>query len=381
MIQFFFGFLLLLITGVGGFWFQRGVRKRMKELGETCPLCLSDSFKNTEVRRCPVVLNEDIGDEGICNFNYQAAYRELQKLSFATLGHPSSGKTFWLALCFNQIILGQDIPDFVHMEEQPAEGTHKIEEILKYILEDKMHPEATDPGIMPRPVLFNFRDRDPFGASNELISFLDFSGELLQDLEDDVEPEEGTQLYRALMADGFLYFLDPMLGSTEQTKSFRDFRNALRKLLKLSLGAQAHTPVAVCISKIDIIGCMEYANERGAVGKFYEKLSEIGTGCTMEKIRQRSDAVKELLPFMWPDWEIERQIKDFFVGRIMFFPTSPIGIGQPFENDRESIEDRNIEPFLIVEPMLWLVHMTGHLVLDEMPLLSRMANTVVPKGN
>ena len=99
----------------------------------------------------------------------------------------------------------------------------------------------------------------------------------------------------------------------------------------------------------------------------------------MEKIRRRSEAMKELLPYIWPDWKIEREIKNFFGGRIMFFPMTPVGLGRPFYNDFHSIDDRDFSPYLIMEPMLWLVHMTGHLVLDEMPLLSRIADKMLPR--
>ena len=88
--------------------------------------------------------------------------------------------------------------------------------------------------------------------------------------------------------------------------------------------------------------------------------------------------VEDLIPQIWEDWDIKDEIRSLFGGRIMFFPMTPIGLGIPFKNDLTTIEGRQVDPYHIVAPMLWMIHMTGHLVLDDMSRLSRVVKHVNP---
>jgi hypothetical protein len=371
-IRFGLGLFLLSITIGVGWVFQRGVRKRQKKIADTCPVCMNPSFEGVPLRgagasdlKCEEIL-EDLGE---CDFQNKDSFRKLPKLCFATLGHPASGKTFWLAECYRQLKFGQDVPDGVHYEKVTSPGSEKLDEILYYIHEERADPGATDPGSMPRPVLFNFRDRDPWGYSHQLLTIFDFSGEITRD-----ESLSSPQRQRALKADGFFYFLDPTLKAVAQQDSLEEFREDMKELMHLRAGDQIRIPLALCLSKIDLLGSMPYGDPKGAVGDFYESLKNIGRDVGMRQIKQRSDLVKSILPYIFDDWDIEKEIKKLFGGRIMFFPMTPIGLGTPFENPLDSIEDRDIAPYLTLEPMLWLIHMTGHLVLDDMSLASRIVS-------
>ena len=63
---------------------------------------------------------------------------------------------------------------------------------------------------------------------------------------------------------------------------------------------------------------------------------------------------------LWPGWQIERQIDDLFGGRYAFFPLTPVGLDGRGEAD---LSLRTISPFGLLEPLLWLLQMTGHPVL------------------
>ena len=82
----------------------------------------------------------------------------------------------------------------------------------------------------------------------------------------------------------------------------------------------------------------------------------------MELIQRRSELITRLCEMIWPGWKIVRQIRDLFGDRFMFFPMTPVGLDQPGVDD---LTQRNIEPYGIIEPLLWLLHMNGYPVLNR----------------
>ena len=294
----------------------------------------------------------------------------------------------WLMFCYRQLKHRQGLPKNVHYEAFSDDSLRMIEGLLRDFLENEGEPAATEAGKMPRPLLFNFRDHDPWGPTQELLSVFDFSGEISHESLNTGE-SLSIQRERALKADGYFYFVDPTIpqSSDVQMNSLISFRDDIREILSLRPGDQVKTPVAVCLSKIDLLGSTSYADQDGFVGQFYKDLAAIdndpkykndGNEITMEKIERRSKLVENLIPQIWEDWDIEDEIRSLFGGRIMFFPMTPIGLGTPFENDFATIEGRQANPYHILAPMLWMVQMTGHLVLDDMSRLSRVVKHVNP---
>ena len=45
----------------------------------------------------------------------------------------------------------------------------------------------------------------------------------------------------------------------------------------------------------------------------------------------------------------------------MFFPLTPVGLTELGER---GLKDRTVEPYGILEPVMWLLHMNGYPVLD-----------------
>jgi hypothetical protein len=100
-----------------------------------------------------------------------------------------------------------------------------------------------------------------------------------------------------------------------------------------------------------------------AIVRFYEDLSRIdptGESTKQSVLEERSRLTRELREVIWPGWQIERQIDDLFGGRYAFFPLTPVGLDGRGEAD---LSLRTISPFGLLEPLLWLLQMTGHPVL------------------
>jgi hypothetical protein len=196
------------------------------------------------------------------------------------------------------------------------------------------------------------------------VNIFDYAGEITQN-----RSLEDPQRQRALDADGYLYFIDPIISgaSTEaQQKALVQFRNDLKVIHEITAGKSIRTPVALCVAKLDLMCNEEYADPsgKGAVGRFYRELSAIqksDDSISLETIRQRSELVLKYRDTIWPSWRIERQIHDLFGGRFRFFPLTPVGMT---DLGVTNLTDRTIEPFAILEPMMWLLHMNGYKVLS-----------------
>jgi hypothetical protein len=163
--------------------------------------------------------------------------------------------------------------------------------------------------------------------------------------------------------------------SEPQAKELVDFAadvHALRESAnsredRAKLGRK-HTPVAICVPKIDLLVNLPAAggsngNTSGEIERFYDDLSEIDHAhppMSLARIRARSDLVVRMWDFIWPGWRVEREINNTFGGRYMFFPLTPVGLGQLGQTDlREVI----LQPYGILEPLCWLLHMNGYPVL------------------
>ena len=188
----------------------------------------------------------------------------------------------------------------------------------------------------------------------------DYTGEvaLSQSLKD-------VQRRRALRADGYLFFLDPTKSSERQEDALNKFRHDLRVLGKVKANKSLQAPVALCVSKLDLLS-RDSAADPTFVDDFYEKLHKIdpsGQSMTEKVLQARSELTKELRDVVWPGWRIERLIGDLFGGRIMFFPMTPVGVDNP-DDLGVGVQDRVLDPFGIVEPLVWLLHMNGYPVLE-----------------
>jgi len=361
------GELGLGLTGlatVGGLLFLRTVRRRQEKIRDTCPLCLAegtfepadgqtdDSLAVTGMVQCKNLISEQPYEE--CEFTFLSVYRDMAKLCFPTLGLPSAGKTHWLAMTYRELIRG-NYADRVQFKKVKSSVADDFERIVDGILNKRISTAATDIDRFPRPLVFNFSDRDRMGRSNVLVNIFDYSGEVTRAM-----TLKDRQRCRALEGDGFLFFLDPTKMSEFQAKALEDFSEDLLHVKKgVRAGKQIRTPVALCVSKLDLMVKQPYADRGGdgMIQDFYRSLEGVGWGFDLPSIEARSKLVAELHDTIWPGWRIERKIHDLFGGRYMFFPLTPVGIDGRGEED---LEKRIITPLGLLEPLLWLLHMNGY---------------------
>lgn len=364
------GAALLGLVGTGGMLLGGGVRRRKQRTRDTCPLCLGEgTFEPLgdarsgggghvalDMVQCKNVISEHPFEE--CEFTFMSMYRDIAKLCFPTLGIPQAGKTHWLAMVYRELNRG-NYPDVVQFERIRSSSSDDFDRVVDEILNMKLGPQATQTDRIPHPLVFNFLDRDRWEASNILVNIFDYSGEVTRS-----HSIDDRQRQRALDGDGFFFFLDPTEPSETQAQALAGFREDLRRIKGVKAGKQVPIPVALCVSKLDLMVNESYADPGGGgvVGNFYRDLGEIGWQLDLGSLEARSRLMARLRDTVWPGWQIERQIDDLFGGRFMFFPMTPVGLDGSGERD---LSRRTIAPVGLLEPLLWLLHMNGYPVISH----------------
>ena len=314
------GGLGLALTGtvaVGGLLFRRSVLQRRRRCASTCPLCLGNIGLKTDANHRPARNSTELIHCGnlisraprvACGYSFRQVYRPMTKLCFPTLGVPKAGKTHWLTMLYWQLNRG-NYPRAVQFEKIQAAhsgGVDDFDALIEQILYSRMGTAATQRDRVPQPVVFNFRDRDPWGCSNLLVNVFDYSGEVTSDM-----GVEDYRRRRALEADGFVFFLDPTFPPEPQTKALADFREDLRLVKGVQTGKKVRLPIALCLTKIDLLAAQSFAlaDGRDAVAQFYAEMAQVdpsGEAMTLAVIEARSRLVSRLRETIWPGWEIER---------------------------------------------------------------------------
>lgn len=357
---------LIGLVFLGGVWFYRASKRRIDRWERTCPLCLGEGF--LQVRRadetgesrmvvCRNIVREMPQEE--CGYRFPAAFRELPKLCFPTLGVPQAGKTHWLAMLYWALNHGYH-PKSVQFEKLKLQTSTELDRLVEDILRTRLGTAATQRDRIPHPVVFQFRDQDFWGRANLLVNIFDYSGEVTVDMK-----IEDYRRRRALDADGYFFFLDPTYPAAPQAQALLDFRDDVRRMRGLSPNARLKTPVAICVSKIDLL-----SNQAGrlpggaeAIEHFYAELGRIdptGEAFNVKVIEARSRLMSELRKTLWPEWDIERQVRELFGSRFLFFPLTPVGLEGSGETD---LSLRTIAPFGLLEPLFWLLRMNGYCIL------------------
>lgn len=371
------GLMLLGTVLAGAAFLRRGIRRRRQAIRDTCPLCLglgtfqpidhsangqgaTEGSSAIQMVECKRQISDDPYEE--CGFTFADDYRDMIKLCFPTLGIPQAGKTHWLAMTYRELNRGSQ-PSSVRFERIKSTSSERFDRIVDEILaiEQRLGPEATQTDRIPHPLVFHFGDHDRWERTHNLVNIFDYSGEVTRSH----SIGESLQRQRALDGDGFFFFLDPTEPSETQVQALVNFRDDLRLIKRLKPGQTLRTPVALIVSKIDLMVTEAYAdsegNGDGVVGKFYRELGDVGWDLNLRSIEARSRLVAQLRDTIWPGWDIERSIDDLFGGRHLFFPLSPVGLNEPGERD---LSRRTIAPVGLFQPLLWLLHMNGYQVLD-----------------
>lgn len=351
------GTTLIGVVGTAAFALFRSGQQRLQKNANTCPMCLQvEKLKKVKSSRVPSLRCTN----DLCRLEFPARYRTLSKLAFPTLGSISSGKTHWLGTVYDELGKGA-YTDLIDCESVQSSAASELQAMIKGVLESRFAPASTQLGDhLRKPLMLDFRDRDPVGRSNLLVNIFDLPGEVM-DAMDLTYQLRG----RALECDGFLVFLDPTRPSNLQKPLLQRFIQDVRALRDKRVGEEVRVPVALVLSKIDLLVNQPYARagKQNLAMNFLTDLCKIdptGRVISADVLRQRSELTSRLLKTVWTGWEIEKQIAELSGGRVMFFPQTPVGINEPGVTD---LKLRTIQPFAIIEPLLWLVHMNGFPVL------------------
>lgn len=389
------GMCLLLLTFFGIAYYWAEVNRRRKHIYNTCPYCLHEGFlanwepagaafageavmppvmptgeilpeaqpqvetppveKSPRLVECTHVVSESPHE--VCGYRFESALRPLTKLSFPTLGVPQVGKTHWLTMLYWEIENGY----YPHLGFQNIRTsvTEEMDRRVDEIMNARIGTAATQRDRIPQPLVLKYRDTDPLGKTQLLANIFDYSGEVTTDT-----PLDDPRRERALMSDGFFFFLDPLYPWQPQAEALKRFRWDMQELMDLDQGESLHLPIAICLTKIDLLPLVvTLENAEDEAIAFYEQLGQIDpTGEALNKavIDARSEATDALRKRIWPDWDVEQQVKDLFGGRHKFFPLTPVGLDGAGETD---LRRRTIAPFGLIDPLAWLLEMSGYTTL------------------
>jgi hypothetical protein len=176
---------------------------------------------------------------------------------------------------------------------------------------------------------------------------------------------------RALLMDGFFLFLDPTqvhgrgktAGIEYQNRVLSKFNDEMRNMRRLEIGDRLRVPVAVCISKLDLLTTLSPLRTQ-AVPWLKSLRATLANGgpVSLDVLRERSRLCEDVLPVMFPGWNIKKTLYENFGDRFLFFPMTPVGIEES-ELGIQDLRRRTFAPFGVLEPILWLMHMHGYCVL------------------
>jgi len=356
------GVLLLtpMLWSLGQGWRERRNWRR------TCPRCLSENtleritIKGSKGGQRVVSLSchAKLPDGNMCAAEFPSDVQNLPRICFPTIGITSSGKTRWIRCAESQYALDQTY------------GSAQVRLLCR--VDSKKG--ATDPSKIPLPLVLNVTDHDlirPRGKT--LLMVFDYGGEM------GTHAVTTSHKQRALMMDGFIWFLDPTrviaraeevekgkgqaVTLTDQINTVQTFKSDLQKFTGSGSDAVLDMPVAVCLSKLDLLANMSPLG--GRAYEFLDRLRETQDApITLDLIQERSNLCVRFIQQIFLDWNVERFLRTNFGERFMFFPLTPINILETELNrNDQDVEGRTPRPYGVQEPIWWLLHMYGYKVL------------------
>ncbi len=374
------GIVLLALLLWGLFAYFNGVIKQRAIYRNTCPMCLTQGevrvlhtpeeyaeasrkyqFDPSIVPRpteneAPVICTHELTEKPkrYCNFTYSSQYQSLPKLSIPTLGVPQAGKTFWMTMLYWQLNNGYSSQS-KDMVIVPTAITNGLQTAVDELVNKRHLLPATQRDRIPYPMMFQYTDHDPLGRTKVLTSVFDYSGEVTTDV-----AAEDFRRQRALASDAFLFFIDPTYPWEPQAEALERFNSDLRTQKQIQQWRSLRLPIALCLTKIDLLPTIpNWADAWNKAAKFYsdmERIDPTGEGLSKTIIEQRSALVDELRKDIWPEWDMDAQIKKLFGCRHMYFPMTAVGLEGSGETD---LSVRTLSPFGLAEPLYWVMEMNG----------------------
>lgn len=342
----------------------RALKKEQEEQAKQCPCCLATGSLTTKTsdvkdRRFPDPTYLQCDEEG-CGYELRAGYQRLPRLCFPTVGIRSSGKTHWLVTAYD-MIKNTRVPVPASLQTAPSITDQVFDVEIERILESHKLARPTVHSLQfPHPLVFHVKDCDLLGRNEGMLNLFDFAGEMMaRHVQTDLLRK------RALLMDGFVLFLDPTqvrlgrggMSIKDQIKALAAFHQEIRDMRGVDVGTPVPVPIAVCISKLDLL-VTQNPFGKAAIPWLRTLRESYARPTTLAEIQQRSKLCEQALPTMFPGWTLPRTLNEQFGGRFLFFPLTPVGIAED-ELGESDLTRRGFSPVGILEPVLWLMHMHG----------------------
>lgn len=345
---------------------RRSRKQADRAISHVCPRCLDEGKLEPISSESSGVESQDRAmlECQTCHYKIDPAYRDMLRLRIPTVGYTDSGKTVWLTMFHRYAEQGRADTKLAKFDRAPSPGETDEEyaDILRGLVEQHVGPAPTqiEPGPRPRlrePLLFHFSDAEPLFPSNGIINLFDLAGTISSPEFRNSELQDHA--YR--MTDGFLYFIDPNRTDEKYLSAQREqlsmFSEELRQKRGIVYGKPLDVPIAVCISKLDML----FRPGEAGSGSYQEFIDRLDPGTrdrapSLREIRRRHEVLASFREQLFPGWDIEEQFQKLVGGRYLFFPMSAAGFTGVTGHDPK---DWNFKPFGIIEPMAWLLHMNG----------------------
>lgn len=347
---------------------ERKLRKEQEKQVEQCPCCLAklskDCLKSVTDEEADALPEPQYLQCEECDYKFRARYQKLPRLCFPAVGITESGKTHWLVTAYD-MVKNHRVPVRSTIECAPSLVDAEYDKFIGEILEDRKGARKTVHTGFPYPLVFHLQDRDTWGRNAGLLNMFDFSGELMNK---NIDTDRVRR--RALLMDSFILFLDPTQVSMQrggrsirdQVRAFSNFHKEMRDMRNMEVGTAIPVPIAVCISKLDLLKTKNPLGGR-AIPFIKEIRKSFVRPISLAEIGKRSRLCEEEMARMFPGWNVARTLTDNFGGRFLFFPMTAVSLEE--SELGESDQTRTFAPVGILEPILWLMHMHGFSVLPQ----------------
>ena len=288
------GIALSSLTVALGLALLHSIKTRQYRTKHTCPMCLGyetmkvdpshggKGIPELRMVKCNGEINDEHGEAISCPFESEPFYQSMDKLCFPTLGTRGAGKTHWLAMVYHKLLTGR-YQDDVQFQKVETKTAKEFDQLLRQIFKLHIGPTASQSAQLPYPLIFNFRDNDWWGNSHLLLNIFNYHGEITHG---DLATRSNAHRRRAHCAHkGYFFFLDPTRPREEQEEALDLFRTDVQ-VLSGSASHSLRSPVALCISKIDLL-CRDFPDP-SFLRQFYDRLQQIdpsGLGISSEDHR------------------------------------------------------------------------------------------------
>lgn len=308
--------------------------------------------KPDAIMTCRRVVSESPFEE--CSFSVSRSLLDVPWLRVRGVGCPCAGQTMWNAACFGLVDPFSSTTK-VEIETIRGEGAEQLERTWEDVSFYRTGTRATQPNLS-EPWLIQVRQAE--SRSQRLaMAVSDCAGEIAR-------RHTHSGLYDHLLdAECHLFFVDPALEENIQLSVFHQFLVNVRSHRGLANSDRPIGPIAVCIPKCDLLSYSSGHAEQ--VTRFIQQLRSSGpveADTTLAAIKGRHNLVVKhagILPCI--ERLARRLLADCGPGGFMFFPMTAVGWlpDGKADNSAQSLADRPIVPWGVLDPLLWLIHTSG----------------------